>query len=142
MELFVTKPRVLREVTEVPGISPADLAALLSARRPHDRQPILLDEQMRPVEPISTWFRILALASRDAKTMLDYAYIGRRLLLFLNHRGDGPAAGWQTRANRRSADQGQPVEGGTGQPGHDESRPRRANRVGQANRRDRVSYAG
>jgi hypothetical protein len=30
---------------------------------------VLLDDQMRPVEPVSSWFRSLALAERDTATM-------------------------------------------------------------------------
>jgi hypothetical protein len=49
--------------------------------------PVLLDEAMRPVEPLSSWFRHLALAGRSPKTMRKYAYMVLRLSDFLAQRG-------------------------------------------------------
>jgi integrase len=60
---------------------------ILEYRSIGDGTPIFLDDQMRPVEPVSTWFRHLAVQRRDEKTMKAYAYIVRRLMEFLAERG-------------------------------------------------------
>ncbi|MFD7480996.1 hypothetical protein ACFV8Z_55505 [Streptomyces sp. NPDC059837] len=43
-------------------------------RRVPTGTPILLDEAMRPVEPLSSWFRVTGQQGLDAKTMRAYAY--------------------------------------------------------------------
>jgi hypothetical protein len=48
--------------------------------------PIVLDEEMRPVEPISSWFRHLALGRRSSNTMRAYGYAILRLAAFLAER--------------------------------------------------------
>jgi hypothetical protein len=50
-------------------------------------QPIFLDDAMRPVEPASLWFRLLAMDGLDHKSMKAYVYSIRRLLVFLGQRG-------------------------------------------------------
>ncbi|MEW2522808.1 hypothetical protein [Actinacidiphila alni] len=42
---------------------------------------------MRPIEPVTSWFRSLGLDVRDADTMVTYAYAVVRLLAFLMARG-------------------------------------------------------
>ncbi|WP_299540734.1 site-specific integrase [uncultured Streptomyces sp.] len=87
MRLFFTDTRKVWKVGEVAGLGHAELAELFE-RRPLSRgTPILLDEAMRPVEPVSSWFRSLALDRRDAKTMRSYAYTVLMLLHFLLARG-------------------------------------------------------
>ena len=83
MELFFTDRRCAIAAGPVPGIERADLAALFGRRLALDGMPILLDSAMRPVEPVSSWFRHLALMSRSAKTMRKYAYVALRLSEFL-----------------------------------------------------------
>ncbi|MFG2630740.1 hypothetical protein [Streptomyces sp. NPDC048473] len=87
MRLFFTDTRRVRKVGEVAGLGYAELAELFE-RRPLPRStPILLDEAMRPVEPVSSWFRSLALDRKDAKTMRSYACSVLMLLHFLLARG-------------------------------------------------------
>ncbi|MFF7476842.1 hypothetical protein [Streptomyces sp. NPDC008092] len=51
------------------GVRPAELSELFERRRIPTGTPILLDEAMRPVEPLSSWFRMLGQQGLDAKTM-------------------------------------------------------------------------
>jgi hypothetical protein len=71
----------------VPGIDPADVRALFERRVALDGIPVLLDEAMHPVEPLSSWFRHLASMGRSPKTMCKYAYIAVRLAEFLAQGG-------------------------------------------------------
>ncbi|MFI5687641.1 site-specific integrase [Streptomyces sp. NPDC051636] len=64
-------------------MSQTELSALFARRLVPSGTPILLDEAMRPVEPVSSWFRSLALDRKDAKTMRSYAYSVLMLLHFL-----------------------------------------------------------
>ncbi|MGW0771858.1 hypothetical protein [Streptomyces sp. NPDC002676] len=49
---------------------------------------MIVDEQMRPVEPACSWFRHLAYLRRDPEGVLrHYAYIVLRLMEFLAERG-------------------------------------------------------
>lgn len=48
--------------------------------------PIVLDERMRPVEPLCSWLRHLGLARRDAKTMRAYVQSVLRLQDFMAQR--------------------------------------------------------
>lgn len=74
-------------VGDVAGIDRSLLAGALERYRLPAGTPVLLDEAMRPVEPVSSWFRSLALARRDAKSMRAYAYTVLMLLGFLLARG-------------------------------------------------------
>ncbi|MDE1674877.1 site-specific integrase [Nocardia gipuzkoensis] len=87
MELFFTGPARLPDGGTVAGISEPALARLLARRLVPDGMPVLLDSAMRPVEPLSSWFRHLALLGRSPKTMRKYAYIVLRLQDFLIGRG-------------------------------------------------------
>ncbi|MFE0206900.1 site-specific integrase [Streptomyces sp. NPDC058985] len=84
MHLFFTDQG---KVGQVAGLSQAELSSLLFARRlVPSGTPVLLDEAMRPVVPVSPWFRSLALKRKDAKTKRSYAY-SVLLLHFLLARG-------------------------------------------------------
>ncbi|MFH8682044.1 site-specific integrase [Streptomyces lydicus] len=83
MQLFFTDQRKVWRVSQVAGLSQAELSALFTRRLVPSGTPILLDEAMRPVEPVSSWFRSLALERKDAKTMRSYAYSVLMLLHFL-----------------------------------------------------------
>ncbi|MFE5091585.1 site-specific integrase [Streptomyces sp. NPDC056638] len=87
MQLYFTNKRKVWKVGEVAGLPYAELAELFERRRLPAGTPILLDEAMRPVEPVSTWFRSMALDRMDAKTMKSYAYTILMLLHFLMARG-------------------------------------------------------
>jgi hypothetical protein len=70
VQLFFTDQRKVWKVGQVAGLSQAELSALFTRRLVPSGTPILLDEAMRPVEPVSSWFRSLALERKDAKTSL------------------------------------------------------------------------
>lgn len=86
MELFKTDRRLVSRLGPVPGMAPSEVEELFRRRPPLDGMPVVLDEQMRPVEPVSSWFRSLALAERDTATMRAYAYAVLRLMDFLRVR--------------------------------------------------------
>jgi len=75
MELFVTDRRRHVAAGWFLGIDPADVTASFERRAALDGIPVLLDEAMRPVEPLSSWFRHLASMGRSPKTMCKSAYI-------------------------------------------------------------------
>ncbi|MEU1375944.1 hypothetical protein ABZ442_20120 [Streptomyces triculaminicus] len=52
-----------------------------------DGMPVALDAGMRPVEPLSSWFRHSAFLGRDVETMRSYAYVVLWLTGFLATRG-------------------------------------------------------
>ncbi|MCX4851724.1 hypothetical protein [Streptomyces sp. NBC_00893] len=82
MQLFFADQRKVWKVGRAVGLSRSDLSALFSRCPVPTGTPILLDEAMRPVEPVSSWFRSLVLERRDAKTMRSYAYSVPMLLHF------------------------------------------------------------
>ncbi|MGW4983491.1 site-specific integrase [Streptomyces mirabilis] len=69
------------------GVRLADWSELFERRRVPTGTPILLDEAMRPVEPLSSWFRVIGQRGLDVKTMRAYAYTVLMLLNFLTARG-------------------------------------------------------
>ena len=75
------------KVGDVAGVRLADLSELFERRRVPTGTPILLDEAMRPVEPLSSWFRVIGQRGLDVKTMRAYAYTVLMLLNFLTARG-------------------------------------------------------
>ncbi|MGW2892285.1 site-specific integrase [Streptomyces griseoruber] len=87
MRLYFANHRAVWRVGDVAGIDRSLLAGALERHRLPPGTPVLLDEAMRPVEPVSSWFRSLALARRDAKSMRAYAYTVLMLLGFLLARG-------------------------------------------------------
>ncbi|MET8621038.1 tyrosine-type recombinase/integrase [Streptomyces albidoflavus] len=87
MQLYFSDYRALWRVGEVPGISGASLTDLVERYRLPAGTPVLLDDWMRPVEPVSSWFRSLALERADRKTMKAYALTSFMLLRFLTARG-------------------------------------------------------
>ncbi|MER6809901.1 hypothetical protein ABT299_11530 [Spirillospora sp. NPDC000708] len=64
-----------------------DVAEVLDYRSLPDGMPVLLDERMRPIEPVCGWFRASAYAGKKPETMRAYAYTVRRLAEFLVRRG-------------------------------------------------------
>ncbi|MFF3159824.1 site-specific integrase [Streptomyces sp. NPDC057910] len=65
----------------------AGAVSLLGRRVIPDGMPVVLGLDMRPVEPLSSWFRYLAYLGRDPETMRSYAYVVLRLAEFLAWRG-------------------------------------------------------
>jgi hypothetical protein len=98
MELFFTDRRRAQAARVIPGIDPADVTALFARRVALDGMPVLRDKAMRPVEPLTTWFRHLALMGRSHKTMRKYAYIASRLASFLAHGGTDVVSATETEA--------------------------------------------
>lgn len=74
MELLFTDRRRAIAAGVVPGGGPAEVTALFERRVALDGTPVLLDEAMRPVEPLSSWFRHLAVMGRSPEAMHKYAY--------------------------------------------------------------------
>jgi len=87
MQLYFTDPRQLWKVGAVAGASYDDLRAVFEQARLAASTPILLDDSMRPVEPLSSWFRSLGQQGLDGKTMRAYAYTSLMLVNFLAARG-------------------------------------------------------
>jgi hypothetical protein len=79
--------RKVWKVTEVAGVPYADLAGRLQRRPLRAGTPILLDDWMRPVEPLSRWFRTMSLDRTNRKTMKAYALTVVMLMHFLEDRG-------------------------------------------------------
>lgn len=70
------------------AVSSAEVKRLLSYRAIPAGTPVFLDEEsMLPVEPLCSFFRHLAYADLDSKTLREYAYIVRRYVSFLRSRG-------------------------------------------------------
>ncbi|WP_141709116.1 tyrosine-type recombinase/integrase [Streptomyces sp. BpilaLS-43] len=72
------------------------MSELIERRHLPAGTPILLDDQMRPIEPVSSWFRSLGLDAKDADTMSTYAYAVLMLLGFLAKRGLDLASATET----------------------------------------------
>ncbi|WP_329588892.1 hypothetical protein OG195_12555 [Streptomyces sp. NBC_01362] len=87
MQLFFTDYRAVWRAGEVAGMSRSDLEDLFERRPLPAGTPILLDDQMRPIEPITSWGRDLALDDFDPDTMREYGYAAIRLLGYLVARG-------------------------------------------------------
>lgn len=85
--MFFTDQRRVWKVGTVAGLNYAELSELFERRRLPRGTPVLLDDTMRPVEPLTSWFRAMGLAGRDAKTMRAYAYTALMLFNFLAARG-------------------------------------------------------
>jgi hypothetical protein len=58
VQLFFTDQRTVWKVGQVAGLSQAELSALFARRLVPSSTPVLLDEAMRPVEPVSSWFPV------------------------------------------------------------------------------------
>ncbi|MET7297942.1 site-specific integrase [Embleya sp. NPDC005575] len=83
---FVKRPLVERYAAALPAGS-AGAVELLDRRVIPDGTPVFLGGDMRPVEPVCSWFRHLAHRNRDPETMRSYAYVVSRLMDFLAARG-------------------------------------------------------
>ncbi|WP_327118750.1 hypothetical protein OG206_22175 [Streptomyces sp. NBC_01341] len=101
---FVSRARVQERPELYSGVG-AEAVRRLDFRALPDRLPVIVDGQMRPVEPACSWFRYLAYLGRDPEnTLRHYAYIVLRLMEFLAERGRelGTAAESDLVAYRRS----------------------------------------
>ncbi|MFE2089828.1 tyrosine-type recombinase/integrase [Streptomyces sp. NPDC059460] len=87
MQLYFANHRAVWRVGEVAGIDRDLLEDVLERHRLPEGTPVLLDDLMRPMEPLSSWFRALALGRTAPKTMRSYAYTALMLLGFLESRG-------------------------------------------------------
>ncbi|MFD7337805.1 site-specific integrase [Streptomyces violascens] len=87
MQLYFANHRAVWRVGDVAGVDRALFEPALGRYRVPAGTPVLLDDGMRPVEPLSAWFRWLALRRKSAKTMRTYAYTVLMLLAFLESRG-------------------------------------------------------
>ncbi|MFF7356915.1 hypothetical protein ACFZA1_30350 [Streptomyces filipinensis] len=74
MLLFFADRRKVWKVESVAGLDPGQLTLLFERYRVPARTPVLLDDAMRPVEPLCSWFRRLAMDRLDPKTMKGYAH--------------------------------------------------------------------
>ncbi|WP_099907148.1 site-specific integrase [Streptomyces sp. TLI_171] len=86
MLLFFTSRRKVWKVGTVAGLGPGQLSELFERRRVSDGMPVLLNHTMRPVEPLCSWFRRLAMDRLAPKTMKAYAHTALMLINFLHKR--------------------------------------------------------
>ncbi|MFF2819671.1 site-specific integrase [Kitasatospora cineracea] len=87
MDLYFVKRSLAERYSDVLPAGPYGAVSLLDRRAIPDGTPVFLDRDMRPVEPVSSWFRHLAYQDRDPATMRSYAYVVSRLVDFLQERG-------------------------------------------------------
>lgn len=85
MQLYFADRRKLARSGPVPGIEPAELAALLGRWPIKDGTAVLLDDAMRPVEPVASWLEWLG-ARRKSTTSKAYSQAVFRLHDFLEGR--------------------------------------------------------
>ncbi|MFJ8624891.1 site-specific integrase [Kitasatospora sp. NPDC093550] len=83
MYLFFADQRRALKVGDVAGLGHERVRELFDRRRVDSGTPILLDRSMRPVEPVSSWFRTLAMERMDPKSMKAYAHTVLLLINFL-----------------------------------------------------------
>ncbi|WP_460348663.1 hypothetical protein [Actinoallomurus acanthiterrae] len=84
MEIFYVNRALLPSCSQPEGF---DALAVLEHRTLPDGLPLIVDGRMRPVEPLCAWFRSLAYEGKQPETLKSYAYIVRRLAVFLAGRG-------------------------------------------------------
>lgn len=86
MQVYFVNRRRVAQTASVPGIDPDSVRDLFERRRVPDGMAIVLDSQMRPVEPVCSWLRTVG---RDCtpKTSRTYAYAALRFMDFLAARG-------------------------------------------------------
>ncbi len=87
MQVFFANYRAVWRAGEVAGLSRDEVSELIERHDLPAGTPILVDSRMRPIEPVSSWFRSLGLDGQDADTMRTYAYVVLMLLGFLAKRG-------------------------------------------------------
>lgn len=87
MQLYFTNNQKVWKFGIGSGSADADVSGLFERYGLPAGTPVLLTESMQPVEPLSGWFRDLALDRRSGKTMRAYAYSALMLLQFLRARG-------------------------------------------------------
>jgi hypothetical protein len=73
VELFFVRRRLAELPAAPDGRSGAAVRQILDHRAVPNGLPVLLDVQMRPVEPICAWFRHLAYALLEPETLRCYA---------------------------------------------------------------------
>ena len=83
MKIFYVRRKLVPLWPEPEGF---DTLAVLEHRTLPDGFPIV-DERMQPVEPLCRWFRSMAYEGKQPETMQAYAYIVRRVAVFLAERG-------------------------------------------------------
>lgn len=117
MELFFVRRRLAADAAVAGGPSGATVRQILDHRALPDGLPVLLDARMLPVEPICSWFRHLAYELLEPETLRCYAYIVRRLVVFLIERGSDVLSATETDLiayrTARTEHQRQPVDDAT-----------------------------
>ncbi|GAA2459166.1 hypothetical protein GCM10010433_71670 [Streptomyces pulveraceus] len=84
MDLFFVRRPLVERYGD--GLAGGTAVALLDRQVIPDGMPIVLGSDMRPVEPLSSWFRHLAYLGRVPETMRSYAYVVLRLAEYLASR--------------------------------------------------------
>jgi integrase len=92
---FVKRSLVERHGGLLPAAA-AEAVALLDRHVIPVGMPVVMGESLRPVEPVSGWFRHLAHLGRDRETMRSYAYVVLRLAEFLAARGQDVVSATET----------------------------------------------
>ncbi|MFI6173883.1 methyltransferase domain-containing protein [Nocardia sp. NPDC051052] len=92
MFLSFVDPMLVRGHLSGCSVGAEDVVQLLKFRAIPTGMPVFVDEvTMEPIAPLCSWFRHLAYANKDPKTLREYAYITRRFVHFLESRGHGLA---------------------------------------------------
>lgn len=81
MDLFFVRRPLVERYGD--GLADGTAVALLDRQVIPDGMPIVLGSDMRPIEPLSSWFRHLAYLGRVPETMRSYAYVVLRLAEYL-----------------------------------------------------------
>lgn len=88
MDLYFVDRARLQAHGALFGAAGSEALRLLDCRALPDGLPVIVDGQMRPVEPACAWFRQLAYLGRDPQgTLRHYAYVVLRLSEFLAELG-------------------------------------------------------
>ncbi|MFJ9167293.1 hypothetical protein ACIRN5_23315, partial [Lysinibacillus fusiformis] len=83
MDLYFVKRSLVERYGEGLPDAASGAVALLDHRVIPDGMPVVLGADMRPVEPLFSWFRYLAYLGREPDTMRSYAYVALRLADYL-----------------------------------------------------------
>lgn len=87
LDLYFVKRSLIEEYAESLSSPATGATALLDKRVLPDGMPLVLGADMRPAEPLCSWFRHLAYLGRTPDTMRSYAYVAVRLMDYLATRG-------------------------------------------------------
>ena len=82
---FVDRRRAL--AADLPVLGRDEVSQVLADRLLADGTPIVLDDRMRPAEPLSSWLLWLGQEERQPSTMRSYVYAALRLQDFMLKRG-------------------------------------------------------